>query len=87
MKGLRTLELGFPDTVRTYVSEKSAQRSLKKWLGMIRGVCNARIVPAGYGTLSPDSYPLRYTIILSCFSEESDIFLLARAGCPYLMHR
>lgn len=87
MAGIRTLEKGFDKHVKTYSTEDRVLTEVKKYTDRIQGVCNVRIVPSGYGTLSPNSYPLRYTAIFSCFSEEGDIFALARAGCPFLMHR
>lgn len=87
MAGIRTLEHGFDKSVKSYSTPERVVAAVKKYTDRISGVCNVRVVPAGYGTLSPDSYPLRYTAILSCFSEEGDIFALARAGCPFVMHR
>lgn len=87
MAGIRTVERGFGKSVKTYTTEDRALAAVKKYTDRISGVCNVRIVPSGYGLLSPNSYPLRYTAILSCFSEEGDIFALARAGCPFVMHR
>ena len=87
MAGIRTLEMGFPDSVKTYATEAKVIAKVKTYTDRIQGVCNVRIVPSGYGKLSPTSYPLRYTAILSCFSEEGDIFALARAGFPFLVHR
>ena len=87
MPGIRTLEHGYDESQKTYATPDRAEKEAKKWADKLHGICNVRIVPSGYGTLSPNSYPLRYTAIFSCFSEESDIFLLARAACPFLIHR
>ena len=95
MAGIRTLEKGFDKHVKTYSSEDKVLAAVKKYTDRISGVVNVRIVPVDAGQVSgkiehmcpQPSHVLRYTAIFSCFSEEGDIFALARAGCPFLMHR
>lgn len=94
MAGIRTLEKGFDKHVKTYSTEDRVLTEVKKYTDRISGVVNVRIVPVDGGEISgavhgskSAAHALRYTAIFSCFSEEGDIFALARAGCPFLMHR
>lgn len=82
MPGIRTLEIGYADSVKTYAKPETAQAKAAEWAGRIKGLVNVRIAPA-----VDASGQIRYTAIFSCFSEESDIFLLARNRCPFLLHR
>lgn len=86
MAGIRTLEKGFDKHVKTYTTEAKVVAEVTKYTDRIQGVCNVRTVPAVAEPKinDPDGWQrVRYTAILSCFSEESDIFALARAGCPF----
>ncbi len=90
MAGIRTLEMGFPKEVKTYTNEAKVIAKVKEYTDRIQGMCNVRIVPVVTEpkVTDPDGWQrVRYTAMLFCFSEESDIFVLARAGCPFLMHR
>lgn len=77
---IRTLEVGFPDGTRNYATVPNCLRAVAAVTSKMRGICNVRIVPALPSADDAPSSPVRYTAILSCFSDEQDLCFAARAG-------
>lgn len=82
MGAIRTLEMNGFEAARSYATRERAAKEAQKWAERIKGMVNVTITPVYPSTEGP-----RYTAVFSCFSDESDIFALARAGCGFMLFR
>ena len=73
--GLRLIENGLPESVRTFATQATARAKAEEYTKGMIGVCNARIVP-----VEQPGGPNRYTLMFYGFTEMSDAPFLARAG-------
>jgi hypothetical protein len=87
---VRTVERGYDKHVRTYATALRAEEEALVWAGKIQGMVNIRVVPVECDptTKRPldnvtGACVIRYTAIFSCFSDESDIFVLARQSAKF----
>lgn len=77
--GVRTVEFGWPEkTTRTYATSERCAHEARKLCEGLDGVCNIRIVPVVDWPEGQAHARVRYTAIFFCFSDEADIFHLAR---------
>lgn len=79
-KGIRHADVGLPSTVRTYVTLTNCEKAVRNVVVHLRGVCNVVYIQVPPDNLGAPCSDLRWTALLCCFSDETDLGRCARSG-------